>query len=261
MRLSASAFVCLLASLVAASAVAGPLDPPVSVREEPEPETRSKYTREDPSPGRLIISDTAFTTPKGAFAWQTLDVGLHRFDYGVTDNVQIGVTTVLPVMVFGALPEVKIGFDLSESVRLGLVARGGFLSTMVNAETFFVFGGGPMLTIGSEDLALNIQCKAYLAGRAGDDDLAWLAFPSIGGSMRVSNGVSLHAELGPVFAAVGDDTLWKGDLWGLMYGVRVFGEHLFGDFSFVIPASEDTGDILKYMPLGVPLLSFGYTGI
>jgi hypothetical protein len=33
---------------------------------------------------------------------------------------------------------------------------------------------------------------------------------------------------------------------------------MFGNVGFVIPIFEDAGEILKIVPLGLPLLTFGY---
>ena len=55
---------------------------------------------------------------------------------------------------------------------------------------------------------------------------------------------------------------WKeefgGRIWVIMYGIRIHGESLYGDISFVWPAFEDAWEFMKYMPMGFPMLSFGF---
>ena len=128
----------------------------------------------------------------------------------------------------------------------------------------YMFGGGPMLSVGDPDLQFTVGTVAYGLGMSpedGDDEILQMIYPHVGGSVRVADIVKLNLEFGPPLLGYEDEWLVPGEIWTIFYGVRIHGERVYGDVGFVIPASEAWFDsIAKYMPVGLPLLMFGYSG-
>jgi len=212
----------------------------------------------------MVYADTAFLPPKDTFGWQSLNLGIHRFKYTLHDNVELGATTSVPAGFAGIFPELKVAGPVADNVHLGVLGRGGVLGFFFGElPVVYLFGGGAMASFGDPDLQLTVGTAAYGMGANddGDDEIVQLIYPHIGGSVRVADIAKLNLELGPAF--VGDDEEWwdPGAIWPIFYGIRLHGEHLYGDVGFVLPASEAWFEsFAKYMPLGVPLLSFGYSG-
>lgn len=219
---------------------------------------------EDPGASRMVTTNTAFMSKKKTFQWSSLDIGLQRFDYSVSDHVEIGGTVTLPVMFFGAAPHVRFGGELAKNVRMSGGLTGGVLVPLFDdGEALFgMYGGHFALTIGTPDLYFNTGVQAYglTSSFSGDGFLSgthttWAVLPNIGMGARLSEKVKFHAELHAVFA----ENLDAGKVWALNYGIRIHGNALYGDIGFVLPLFEDVYDTaIKYMPLGVPTLSIGY---
>lgn len=86
------------------------------------------------------------------------------------------------------------------------------------------------------------------------DPVTWAAFPGLGASWRVSSLIRLKAEATPLLLRGTEN----GKTWLLLYGARFGGEHFFGDLDFALPLLQRGLVWYSYMPLGLPLLSFGY---
>jgi hypothetical protein len=215
----------------------------------------------DPERGRMLYADTALLPPANTFTWRSLNLGGHFFGYTVTDNVQLGATTMVPAGAMGIAPEIKIAGPIGDNVNMGVAARGGVMGLFFgDSPVFSLFGGGPMLTVGDSDLQFTVGTVAYGLGL--DDEFSFLVYPYAGGSVQVADKVKLNLEFGPVFfgdsyGSVAD----PGKVWLINYGVRFHGANFFGDVGFALPACEGWFDsVAKYMPLGVPMLMFGYSG-
>jgi len=226
------------------------------------PRPASDRSPRDLSPGRTVYVDTAYLPDDDTFTWQSLNVGLHEFGYTVHDNVQLSATTSVPAGFFGVIPKVKVAGPVADGVDLAIMASGGIVGFFFgDVPAFFGFGGGAMASFGDPDLHLTVGTLAYGAGTTESPDaLAYLVYPYVGGAVRVANAVKLNFELGPALLGAAQGLIDPGKIWPISYGVRFHGEHFFGDVGFIIPASEGWFDNLAmYMPLGVPLLMFGYS--
>jgi len=238
------------------------------------PGLRSEYTFPDPESPRVIYGQTAIRRKKGTWDWTIYELGLWNFDYGVTDWLEVGVEAAPPLFALTFFPHVKIGTDLGKNVSVAVRVMGGFVYPYIGdvREHYGLFGGGPILTIGDADLCFNISWPVYVAFEAehkerfesedsyevetyNDYDAVWATWPHIGFSWRVHKRVKLNAEL-YTFAAEGFD--YNGEFWVFVYGIRLMGNRIFGDINFVVPIWEDAWDILQYMPIGYPLLVFGF---
>ena len=236
---------------------------------------RTKYGFPDPESPRVIYGSTAFIREKGLWDWTITQLGLWNFDYGVTDWLEVGVLAAPPIVFFTAFPHVKIGTQLSKNVSIAVKVTGGLAYPyMEEIEGHFgIFGGGPILTIGNADMAFNISWPVYAVTVVEHDKVRydpvtyessapeneyetfWLMLPHIGFSARVHKRIKLNFEL---YAVAAEGFEYSGEFWLFMYGIRIMGKRIFGDINFVVPLFEDSDEVLQYMPIGYPLLQFGF---
>jgi hypothetical protein len=226
--------------------------------------------REHPTPGRMALYESAFMPKRGRFSWSTMNIGLQRFDLAVHDNIQLGISAVLPIGVLAVMPEVKVGGEVAEDLHLAVTARFGTL-LMPMVGLVLGYGGSAMATYGTPNLHLTAGVHAYgfTAPINGDGHL-WVVHPTLGGVARLANYAVLHMDVGPVLSpalsnrntcfdgACPAEPTVRGDMWAIKYGVRFHGDHFFGDVSFVIPTDEDWLKVAPYLPLGLPALTLGY---
>jgi hypothetical protein len=262
------------------AAALGPLsedDAAESAPETGEPDPRdgeSPYGRYEPDPTRVVYGPTAFGRRAGTFNGTIYNVVYWLLDYGISENVEVGFHTVPPIGVVGVLPHVKVTFPLGSAARLGLYATGGVIYPYIDNDEdvhLLLYGGGPVLTFGDPDLLLNLSVMVN-GGSIGEKDIiygtlgapedtkfdyshAWTVTPNLGFGWRFHDWMKLNAEL---FVPSSNDSNINGKLWVLLYGVRMFGDSIYGDINFVLPFWPEMWDIMKYMPIGFPLLSFGF---
>jgi hypothetical protein len=217
------------------------------------------------TPGRMGLYESALMPREGHGAWTSINLGLHRFDYAVSDHVQLGVTTLVPIGVFAALPEIKVGGELMDNLHLAVTARvGGVLGP--EGDLVITYGGNALLTYGNEDYHLTAGLHAYGAnfperGTA----TGWIVHPSLGGVIRMADFALFHVDVGPAILGVSghevmdapsqDDSI---NLFAVKYGVRFHGDNCFGDVAFLVPGVEEWSEMASILPLGLPSLTFGY---
>ena len=222
------------------------------------------------TPGRMALYESALMPAQGRGSWSTLNLGLQRFDYTVHENVQLGITMVVPIGILAAMPEVKVGGEIAEDLHLAVTGRVGAM-VVVGSGAVLGYGGSAMLTYGTPDLHLTAGLHAYGFNHPGDSDTAWVVHPTIGGVLRLAKFAIAHLDVGPALSPAFDDRAMcfdgpcgsgpavPGDVWAIKYGVRFHGDHFFGDVSFVIPTHEDfLKSVAPIMPLGIPTLTLGY---
>lgn len=229
----------------------------------------------DPDPTRVVYGPTAFSRTANTYNWTIYNIGYWNFDYGINDHVEIGMNTIPPVGLLAFMPHIKLSARLSEMAAIGLYLAGGVFYPYVENDDEFragIYGGGPMLTIGSPDLLLNVGLSVYGVTVAGIErewvsvpggpghettetryEHNWSITPNVGFGWRLAKRIKLNAEL---FVPVIDHEQ-SGKIWVLLYGLRFFGERIYGDVNFVLPFFEDMWEIMKYAPIGFPLLTFG----
>lgn len=232
----------------------------------------------DPDAARVVYGSTAFGRPRGTWNWTIYNIAYWSFDYGINDHLEVGMQTVPPIGVVAFMPHVKLTTPVGEKVALGLRLTGGVFYPYIANEHDWrigIYGGGPVLTIGSRDLLLNLAVQIYgvtiaetvtepgrwtptglTYSEITEYDNSWAITPSAGFSWRVSRRLKINAELYPVLLQ--DNPVENGKLWVLLYGLRIFGERIYGDLNFVIPFFPEMGEIIKYVPVGFPLLTFGF---
>lgn len=207
-------------------------------------------------PTRVLWGQTAIGRQQGEASWSVYDLGYHTFDYGITDHLQFSVGTVIPIGIYALYPQLKLSAEPWTKIHVGLSFGGGTAGTYMDGVVGAAFwGGGPVFTFGDERFMINVAAPvggAVPYGSGVHETVGWAVTPNIGVSYRVSRSVRLNLEHYSVVYKEMD--VYIG---GVLYGVRIFNDTLFGDVSFFIPIFPGVEDVLKYIPLGFPLLTFG----
>jgi hypothetical protein len=228
---------------------------------EPEPEGFS-----DPDPTRIVYAQTAIPREEGVFNATVHDLGYWVLDYGVHQNVALGLKLVLPIGIVAFMPNLRTGFQVGEKVWLGGSVNYTFLMPYVDdsAGEFYLmtYGGTLSLSVGSDTFLFNFAFTSQGVTILQQDDPMTnegLFLPQLGASIRLHEKVKLNLELAPPLTTDADYMEdYGGRMWIAMYGIRIHGDYLYGDISFVWPIFEDAWEFMKYLPMGMPLLSFGF---
>jgi hypothetical protein len=244
-----------------------------------DPTEMSKRVRKpsrltDPETTRLVYGPTAHGREKGVWSWTIYNVGYWNFDYGLTDHLEIGMQTVPPIGVLAFMPHMKLTTRLGEKAAIGVRLFGGVVYPYIQNDDDLrigVFGGAPVLTIGDPDLLFNIsvlvagmvmaenESRWYGFGPSTEETeytKGWSAMPNVGLSWRFARRLKLNLEL--YVPLMDDHPVGNAKLWVLLYGLRFFGDSIYGDVSFAMPFWPDMGEVMKYVPTGFPLLTFGF---
>jgi hypothetical protein len=220
----------------------------------------------DATVDRNLVMPAAETLPKGALAFNSYELFLAGLSYGITDNVQISATTLLPIVEdipFVLITNLKL--NVYRSPRLVLTTMGSATVATENGSTLGGFGLGLVMDSLLDErgrFALTTGVLSQFAfGSTSDDDVAFadgaflLLWAAI--SARVHDRVKLIGELllpgGYTWAGSGDlQLIPEAMIFG--YGVRFFGKTLAVDLSFLRPIHPDvdTGELV----MGVPWIAF-----
>jgi hypothetical protein len=231
--------------------------PPEPADLPPEEPDRDAQTREKLPPGdptRVIYGPTAFTRPPGVIGFNAFELGSGTLDFGVSENLQLGVQSAIPIgfLALGGL--IKLGVKFKGGA-VGLRGNALVIKPLADVEAILLYGAGPILTIGDYENYFNFSVPFY--GVTVEGSSAGLALPNLGGSIRVSGATRLSAELF-LPAGLGDQAdLALGDFMALLWGVRVFGDNVWGDIALLDPICDGCAEIYQYIPLGIPFLNFG----
>lgn len=218
---------------------------------------------------------------RGRFRWTISDLLINHLDYGIGERVQLGVQALLPVIYVGFFPQLKLSTRLGDELHGAVLVHGGLFWPYVEPEMlsnqfsgrFLLYGGGLLLTKCYRRLLVNASLSAYglrygerqtltiidektfqprVLSRMEYGDY-WALLPGAGLGWQVARHVKLNLEVHVPLADFAD----VGKVWVVMYGVRAFGRETFFDLSFVLPVYPGLGDVIKYIPLGIPLASVG----
>jgi|GEM_PF-5344188 len=212
----------------------------------------------DASASRGILIPTAETIGEGKLTVTDFEILFVNATYGVSDDLQVGVTTILPL--FASMPTFgifsgKLKVQESDTYQISVQP-----SALVLGDSG-VYGG----TIGVQamaDIVLDSE-GSWVLSLSENNMFAWgdgelisegFAF-TLGASLQgqISSKIKLLCELFTpgVVPFEGDAELF-GEAAGFGYGVRFFGEGLSGDITFLRPLDSDMAGALL---LGLPLLS------
>jgi hypothetical protein len=141
-----------------------PPDPPIVAMQEKEkssvePEGKVPYiqSRRDTLPDtsriaatryRNVYSPTGYGLKKGVSVLMVNEFWVIDYQYGVTDNIQIGVTAPMPYFVLGAFPSIRGHGRLSEHHFLSGGLFGGGAACSHEESCAVLLGGGHLMWTG-----------------------------------------------------------------------------------------------------------------
>ena len=212
----------------------------------------------DASASRGILIPTAETIGAGKLTVTDFEILFVNATYGVTDDLQLGVTTILPL--FADMPTFGIfsgkaklqeteSFQVSVQPSISVMgtdgAYGGTLGVQALADFVLDDEGKWVLTLSENNMF------AWGDGEFISDGFAFTIGASVQG--QISTKIKLIAEVFTpgVVPFEGNAELF-GEAAGFGYGVRFFGEGLSGDITFLRPLDPSLAGDLR---LGLPLLS------
>jgi hypothetical protein len=218
----------------------------------------------DPDPSRIVYAQTAIPREEGVFDATVHNLGYWVLEYGVHENVAIGLKLILPIGFVAFTPNLRTGFQVSDNVWLGGAVNYTFLTPYIEGDDFYFmsYGGTLSLSAGSDSFLFNFALTAQgVTILEPDEDAVNEGFflPQTGVSIRLHEKVKFNLELAPpLTTSESYMEEFGGRVWIVMYGIRIHGESLYGDISFVWPAFEEAWEVMKYVPMGFPMLSFGF---
>lgn len=215
---------------------------------------------EDANIDRTILMPTAQTQPKGSVAFHDYELFLMAVSYGVTDNVQLTATTLVPLaedFPFFGMATVKARLVNKGSFRLA--AQGALIYSREDhgdyAESVSLLAasgiGSACLDAGCGSLAT----ASVTVVKASEEDEELIIY---GGSLlyKMTRRTKLMVEVAS--AALWDEGSADGANGGLLsYGVRFYSGEIAGDIAFVKPVGEDADDLDEF-PMGFPFINFTY---
>ena len=206
------------------------------------------YWFPNPHATRYLFGPSAFNLKKGEGYYQNTMLSLNSFNVGITDNISVGGAIEL-ISTFSALTSgefgpiffitPKAGFKVNEKFHAGggllYVLVGGFGSE-VSTGLGIAYG---ISTYGTPDNNIT----AGLGWGYVDGDFSSKPIITISGTKRISRKVALVTEnwIIPI-----------DSYYGLIsYGVRFLGERTAIDLAFV-----NSPDIVEFLAIGIPFVSF-----
>jgi len=190
------------------------------------------------------------TLAKGTyfFGWQ--------FEHQLLEQTAIGLHATIPIGVIAIGPQLKQTFEVAEKFHLGIGLAGGFGASLWKARdsnTAYYYAGGLMGTYGDADAGITMGTY-LLGGKIGTYD--HVALIETNAHYRLSEKFKFMFDFfAPLFFKNKDDKAFD---WScITYGMRINGKSLYGDVGFTIPINDNTGDILRYIPFGIPSMSLG----
>ncbi|MCB0308414.1 MAG: hypothetical protein KDD48_03500 [Bdellovibrionales bacterium] len=219
----------------------------------------SEDDRVDLASDRLIWTPTALATPPQKFSFRTVNLGFWHFGFKLNENWDVGFQTIPPFGFFALGPTVRFRKEIQPGLSIGAFGNVGVLYLFVldnefdNVDTTALyFGGGPLVSAGNGQRALNFSVLTYGGHAAGST--GYVVIPSVGGNLQVSNSIKLNLE---VMTFLMPQQKSNAEIWAVMYGIRLFGGHMHGDIAFLAPVGSGVGSLYKVSPLGIPVLQFG----
>jgi hypothetical protein len=219
---------------------------------------------EDVARNRMIFGHSAHTSPAGTASWEMLDIAAWTFSYALRDDLELSVLTGPPIGAFAIMPSLRYSMG-TDTARVSLTVQAGTFIPYAdsNPTTFWLAGGGVTATFGAGGHYFNMALYGFAGGEHRNNSYysnrnnveAALLF-QVGGSLRLSERFRFAIEAwlpilpgrtNPVEAAV------------VLYGLKVVSKRIYGTVGFAAPIAKGVGELYKYLPIGVPMLAFGFT--
>jgi hypothetical protein len=215
----------------------------------------------DPNIDRGFLQPTAMTQPAGTLTYNNYELLLHGLTYGLTDNAQVSLTVLSPIvqdMPFFAMGSVKWRVLSRGRVHLAVQGSAGYLnesSGLLSGELYLLGAGGFATVCLREDCSslASVNATYELVAPSGLDQAAHLLVYSGSVVHRVSPHVKLLAELTSeaVGTSFGGLDAASAALFG--YGVRFHTADVAADVGFVLPIGIDSPFLM-----GLPFVSVSY---
>jgi hypothetical protein len=247
------------------------IEPKAKTPETPKVQQSPMKVRQanDASVDRNILMSGAETIGKGNFSFNSYQLVLAGFTYGMTESSQITLTTLMPIISeFPFLALVNGKFKVLENDRLILSLQPEF--TILHYEGFTIgsVGAGVIMDVRVDDHAKAIFTTSLLTHFAFGEGFKEDGFAdaasfilSVGFSYQVSSMVKLKSELifpsGYVWAGSANSFELYEEAILFNYGVRFYGKSLAVDLAFLLPVHPEAGKSIRdVLPMGYPYLTF-----
>jgi hypothetical protein len=203
---------------------------------------------------RLFFGATAHAVRQGTASFVATDVGGWAFSYAYTDDTLVSVQSSVPFGAFSLFPSLRFSAG-DDSLRYGVVFQGGTLLPYLDVPRVWLAGGGALVTFGGRELFGNFAVYGFAAGDANRRE--GMVLVNFGGNLSFGGGLLNFLLEG--WLCMLPDTREASVVGAFLYGIRFAGAHAFGDLGFGIPLYSKAGEILRVLPMGIPMLNFGYT--
>jgi len=226
---------------------------------------------------RVVYAPTAVGREKGEVGLTVYDLALYDIEYGLFKHLEVGLYVAAPITFVAFAPHAKLWSRLSPSATLALNASGDFIFPYLEndrGQQWWILSAGPLLTLGSSKTYFNLGVnmsgtnspihRGLIEGFVSPsskqssqdyDKPWWFISPSIGAVLRVSAKVSLMFQA-EMFIAQSAGLIKFSPV---SYGLRFHGKHVVLDAAFVLPVYKDMWEIVKYCPIGFPLITISKT--
>ncbi len=237
----------------------------------PKPDSTDAIRLVEKTRNRMILNQTAIALDKGEYQIVTYAFGAWMLQYGITDAFEFDFRVNLPVLNYGFSPGLRYRKAVSEHLHLGF---GGSIwydaSYIDNVTGRFHLNFDAQMTYQIKMLSFNLGfwfLQPLFTHRSGGDhgesfdNYHLLAF-SPGLRLEVHKIWSVQTEfIFPLLLNKDNGGVRVDEFMVLiLYGARVHGDLLYGDFGFIFPVWDSfTDNLWKYMPLGIPYFSLGFS--
>jgi hypothetical protein len=218
----------------------------------------------DASIDRGFIMSHAETLNEGELTLNSYELFLAGMSYGVTDNLELTLTTLLPIikdMPIVLAPQVKWVFLRGDQQVMSAKLNVTF-ATMTNGDS----GSGGTISGGlSHDFYFDREGRYAMfsgldiGGVFGNVDEEWkmgkglIMAANLGFSAQVADFMKVMVE-GVVPAIYADNQFEVSDVVNFTYGMRFFGEDLAVDLGFIRPLGGEMAD--SGLLMGLPYVAF-----
>jgi len=222
---------------------------------------------EDANSGRVWLSPTALTPPKGTWSFSDWELFWVGASYAFTDRLQVSASTMVPITSDQPLILLFTGkMQIVNQGRMRVALHAAITHLGVDADQEGDFSGFDVGAFGgAATLCLDDHCNSYLNGYLaagflleGDAEQNSVPF-LVSGSLvkKLSRRVRIVLEVDSAFVTGEVDDMSNGFLgW---YGLRFTSRHIGVDFGFARPFGPDVD--WDVFPMGFPVLSFTYRGM
>lgn len=219
--------------------------------------------KRDASIDRGFLVPHAETLHEGELTLNSYELFFIGMSYGITDNIEASLTTLLPVfsnLPVAVAPQLKWALYRSDQQVLSARLNMTYLSDHENDASGGTFAGGI-----SHDLYFDEQGRYAMhtgldaGGVFGKVDEDWkmgdgaFFIMNVGLSAQVADYMKVMVEAA-VPAIYADDQFEMSDIVNVTYGMRFFGDDLAADLGFLRPVGEDMSD--SGLAMGFPYVAF-----